>query len=145
MAAKLTQTNIFHFLNGYPPLRLTESKTPAVFVTGLRLSDFPLVRREWDPANAQDPDTVPASLQDEVDWICAEDLSHHWRARVIMRTARTHRLPRVPTDSWGRGRLQVVPRSRETGSDPSGLGIARGSIERAGEHKPSTRSSGRAR
>lgn len=88
MATKLLHTNVYHFLNGYPPLELTGAATPAVRVTGLRLRDFPLIRREWDPANPEDPDELPASYQRRVGWICAEDPSHRWTTDVFMRTAR---------------------------------------------------------
>ena len=88
MEKKLLEHNIFHFLNGYPPLRLTDSPTPSVAVGGLRLRDFPLIRREWDPANTLDPDTISASLNRIVSWICFENPAHRFPASVNTRCTR---------------------------------------------------------
>lgn len=88
MEKKLLETNIYHFLNGYPALTLTDSKTPAVVITGLRLADFPLIRREWDPDNAEDPDSLAASYGGAVKWICADDPSHRFTTTVISRCSR---------------------------------------------------------
>lgn len=88
MATKLLHTNLYHFLNGYPPLALTDSEAPAVRVEGLRLRDFPLARRDWDPANPEDPDEPRASCGKKVGWICAENPDHRWRTTVFMRTGR---------------------------------------------------------
>ncbi len=53
------------------------------------LRDFPLIRREWDPGNPQDPDTLSASYQRfAVKWICHKDPTHRFTATVLGRTAR---------------------------------------------------------
>jgi hypothetical protein len=88
MEKKLLETNIYHFLNGYPPLRITDSKAPAVVLAGLRLSDFPLIRREWDPDNAEDPNALAATYTGRVNWICSEDPSHRFLATVHWRCLR---------------------------------------------------------
>jgi hypothetical protein len=89
MEKKLLEHNIYHFLNGYKPLGLTQAKTLSVRCAGLRLRDFPLIRREWDPANSLDPDMVGAGYDKvEVGWICFEDPSHRWKRTVGERCAR---------------------------------------------------------
>jgi len=85
---KLFQTNLLHFLNGYPPLTLTTGKTPSIARAGLKLSAFPLIAREWDPANEGDPATTDASTRKVKKWICFEDNTHRWETSVQSRTAR---------------------------------------------------------
>jgi hypothetical protein len=93
MEKKLLEHNIYHFLNGYEPLTLTDGKTPSVRSSGKFLRDFPMIRREWDadwPANAQlDPDTINAGhYKFEVGWVCHEDPSHRWRQTISERCQR---------------------------------------------------------
>jgi hypothetical protein len=65
------------------------SAAPSVRCKGLRLHDLPLIRREWDPANDLDPDTLGAGYdKKEVGWICFEDPSHRWTRTVSERCSR---------------------------------------------------------
>lgn len=130
MEKKLLEHNVYHFLNGYPALTLTGSKTPSVSLAGMRLRDLPLIRREWDPANPGDPDTIAATnYKDQVGWVCFEDPSHRWRATVLARCGRLNGCPEcqrfrgaaAPTqtterqhlrrirDGWGPYEEQQVP------------------------------------
>jgi hypothetical protein len=94
MANKLLLHNSYHFLNGYPPLTLTTSSVPSVRRTGLLLRDLPLIRREWDPANDLDPDTVKATYEKKpVGWICHEDPDHRWSQTVSARCGRLNGCP----------------------------------------------------
>jgi hypothetical protein len=88
MEKKLLEHNLHHFLNGYPLLHLTDSPTPSVAVGGLPLRDFPLIRREWDPANSLDPDAISASYNKTVSWVCFENPSHRFPASVNTRCTR---------------------------------------------------------
>ena len=80
--------NLYHLVNGYDPIEITNSATLSVVVEGKRVGDFPLIAREWDPANDGDPGTTSASSSREVGWICALDPSHRWRTAVENRTRR---------------------------------------------------------
>jgi hypothetical protein len=95
---KLVQHNIYHFLNGYPLLSLTDANTPSVRLAGKRLRDVPMIRREWDadyPANAQlDPDTITAGhYKFEVGWVCHDDPAHRWTATISERCGRLQGCP----------------------------------------------------
>ena len=95
MEKKLLEHNIYHFLNGYPRLTLTDSSVPSVRLAGLRLRDLPLIRREWDPANPQDPDTIAATdYRDKVGWVCFDDPSHRFRQTVHARCSRLNGCPK---------------------------------------------------
>lgn len=78
--------NAISFAIGWPrPVRLA----------GLHLRDLPLIRREWDPANRLDPDTIAAThYKDELGWICFEDDSHTFRQTVLARCSRLNSCPR---------------------------------------------------
>lgn len=111
MTTKLVQHNLYHFLNGYPPLTLTVSRVPSVRLKGLRLRDLPLIRREWDPANPGDPDTIAAThYKEEVGWICWEDRSHRWRQTVNARCQRLNGCPECQRVRGAAGRPEVSPR-----------------------------------
>lgn len=85
---KAAAMNLYHLTNGYDPIELTTSPTVSVKTAGKLVSDFPLIAREWDPANPGAPDTTPATSKQKVGWICAIDPTHRWDAQVIVRTGR---------------------------------------------------------
>jgi hypothetical protein len=98
LAKKMLDHNIYHFLNGYPLLTLTDAKT-TVRTSGLRLRDLPLIRREWDyedRANQRlDPDTVsPGHDKFEVAWVCHDDPTHRWTATINARCGRLQGCPK---------------------------------------------------
>jgi hypothetical protein len=80
--------NIYHFLNGYPDIALTDTKTPSVIVTGRIVGEFPLFLREWDPANEGDRREVSASDGKLVGWICATDPTLRWTKTTSDRLVR---------------------------------------------------------
>lgn len=80
--------NLYHLTNGYDPIELTNSPTISVKTAGKMVSDFPLIAREWDPANPGTSGTTPATSKQQVGWICAIDPTHRWNAQVIVRTGR---------------------------------------------------------
>lgn len=113
METKLLEHNIYHFLNGYPPLVLTTSSVPSVRLAGIRLRDLPLIRREWDPANAYDPDTIAAThYKEQVGWICYEDPSHRWRATVNARCGRLNGCPECQRVRGAAGQRTVTEREQ---------------------------------
>lgn len=108
MEKKLLHHNIYAFLNGYPKLTLTKSKTPAVSLSGLKLRDLPLIRREWDPANSRNPDEIAAThYKQKFDWICFDDPAHRFSSTVLARCARLTGCPECQ-------RVRGAARSRKT-------------------------------
>jgi hypothetical protein len=85
---KVAVINAFHAIHGFPPVELTKAKTPAIKTTNKTVADFPLIAREWDPANPDDPEHTAAGGNDEVAWICYSDPRHRWRAKVGQRCGR---------------------------------------------------------
>lgn len=88
VSRKVAEANLYHLLAGYDPLVLTDAPTPSVVVEGKRVSDFPLIAREWDPDNEGDPSTTDAGSTRVVGWVCSLDPTHKWRVRVENRTRR---------------------------------------------------------
>jgi len=88
IAKKAARMNAYHLTNGYPPIELTDARTPSVKVEGKKVSDFPLIAREWDPANKGDPGTTEAGSTTIVGWVCAHNPPHRWRTKVGNRTRR---------------------------------------------------------
>lgn len=113
MEKKLLEHNIYHFLNGYKPLTLSDAKTPSVRCAGLRLHDLPLIRREWDPANNLDPDTIGAGYDKKaVGWICVENPSHRWEATVLARCVRLTGCPECQRYRGAASRQKPTDRER---------------------------------
>ncbi len=113
MEKKLLEHNVYHFLNGYPPLTLTDSSTPSVRLAGVKLRDLPLIRREWGPANPFDPETINATYdKTKVGWICFEDPSHRWNATVLARCGRLNGCPECQRYRGAASRHTLTDRER---------------------------------
>jgi hypothetical protein len=85
---KAAEMNLYHLTNGYDPIELNSASTPSVITEGKVVADFPLIAREWDPANKGDPSTTAAGSEDRVGWICALDPAHRWNVPIVNRTGR---------------------------------------------------------
>lgn len=85
--------NAYHATHGFPPVELTNARTPAIKTAHKTVADFPLVAREWDPANPDDREHTAAGGNDEVGWICYVDPRHRWLAKVGQRCGRAAGCP----------------------------------------------------
>jgi hypothetical protein len=90
---KVAVINAYHAAHGFPPVELTNAKTPAIKTTNKTVVDFPLIARECDPANPDDPEHTAAGGGNEVGWICFSDPRHRWRAQVGQRCGRASGCP----------------------------------------------------
>jgi hypothetical protein len=98
VVALVEQENRARVSAGLHRLAISASKTPSVDVTGMMLTDFPRVLRDWDAgANARDPLALTAGSGYDAHWKCHR-CGHTWHAEVAQRTKRLTRCERCSTE-----------------------------------------------